>query len=76
MKRSNIQRTKSEAQRLLDRIDTMEAMAGWTRYTATGGAYATSQPHPDDSFNAGQYVAAVKRASLDLSRELAKLRKS
>lgn len=75
MKRKQTDAVKAEVARLLERITEMERMAGWTRYSAHG-VYASSNPHPDDSFNGGQYVAAVKRASLDLSRLLIDLRKS
>lgn len=80
MKRKEIDAIKSEVARLLQRIDEMERCAGWTRYSSTKNAagnydHATSQPHPEDTFNAGRYPAAVKRASLDLSKALVEIRR-
>lgn len=74
MHRRNIDAVKAEVQRLLERIDVLERCAGWTRYTDYVNA-ATSKPHPDDTFNSGQYTAAVKRASLDLSKALVEIRR-
>ena len=74
IQRKHIDAVKAEVNRLLQRIDEMERCAGWTRYTASGNA-ATSKPHPDDTFNGGQYAAAVKRSSLDLGRALVRLRR-
>ena len=74
IRRSDILAVKADAARLLERIREMESVAGWTRYTDYVNA-ATSQPHPDDTFNSGQYTAAVKRASMDLSRSLVRLRR-
>ena len=74
MKRKEIDVIKAEVARLLQRIDELERLAGWTRYEKGGNA-ATSKPHPEDTFNGGQYAAAVKRASLDLSRALVEIRK-
>lgn len=74
MRRKDIEAIKTEAARLLERIDEMERAAGWTRY-AHGGNVATSKPHPGDTFNHGKYTAAVKRASLDLSRALVEIRR-
>lgn len=74
MHRRNIDAVKAEAIRLLGRIELMERAAGWTRFTACENV-ATSKPHPDDHFNSGQYTAAVKRASLDLSKALVEIRR-
>lgn len=80
MRRKEIEAIKAEIDRLLRRIEMMEHMAGWTRYSNKPNAagqydHATSAKHPDDKFNSGQYTAAVKRASLDLSRALVEIRK-
>lgn len=80
MKRKEIDVIKAEVARLLQRIDELERCAGWTRYSSTKNAagnydHATSTPHPEDTFNGGRYVAAVKRASLDLSKALVEIRK-
>lgn len=80
MKRKEIDAIKSEVARLLQRIDEMERCAGWTRYSSTKNAagnydHATSKPHPEDTFNSGKYPAAVKRASLDLSKALVEIRR-
>ena len=74
IRRSDILAVKADAARLLERIREMEAVAGWTRYGACGDE-ATSKPHPDDTFNYGQYTAAVKRASMDMSRSMVRLRR-
>lgn len=74
IQRKTIERVKQDVQRLLDRIAVMERAAGWTRYTAGENA-ATSHPHPDDAFNYGQWTAAVKRASMDLSKSLVEIRR-
>lgn len=74
MNRRNIETVKAECRRLLDRIGVMERAAGWTRYTRDGDQ-ATSKPHPEDEFCSGQYTAAVKRASMDLSRALVEIRR-
>ena len=74
MRRKKIDAVKAEAQRLLERIDVLERCAGWTRYTDYVNA-STSKPHPDDTFKNGQYTAAVKRASLDLSKALVEIRR-
>ena len=78
--RKDIDAIKIEVDRLLRRIEMMELMAGWTRYSSKPNAaglydHATRAKHPDDKFNSGQYTAAVKRASLDLSRALVEIRK-
>jgi hypothetical protein len=74
MNRDKIDQAKADALRFLARVDELERCAGWSRYTATGNE-ATSTPHPDDWFKWGQYTAAVKRASMDLTRSLANVRK-
>lgn len=74
MKRKEIDAIKAEVARLLQRIDDMEHLAGWTRYEKGENA-ATSKPHPEDTFYGGQYTAAVKRASLDLSKALVEIRR-
>jgi len=80
VKRKEIDALKSEIARLLQRIDEMERCAGWTRYGSTKNAagnydHATNEPHPEDTFNSGKYPAAVKRASLDLSKALVEIRR-
>ena len=80
MKRKKIDAIKAEVARLLQRIDELERCAGWTRYGSTKNSagnydHATSKPHPEDTFNCGRYVAAVKRASLDLSKALVEIRR-
>ena len=80
MKRREIDVIKTEVNRLLQRIGDLERCAGWTRYSSTQNAvgnydHATSKPHPEDVFNYGQYTAAVKRASLDLSKALVEIRR-
>lgn len=74
MKRKEIDAIKTEVARLLQRIEDMERCAGWTRYEKGGNA-ATSKPHPEDTFYGGKYTAAVKRASLDLSKALVEIRR-
>ena len=74
MKRKEVEAAKTEARRFLERVDVMERCAGWTRYTLDGNQ-ATSKPNPDDTFNGGEYTAAVKRASMDLTRALAVIRR-
>lgn len=74
MRRKQVEQVKAQAKELLHRIDVMERMAGWTRYTMDGNM-ASSKPHPDDSFNGGMHTASVKRASMDLSRSLVEIRK-
>lgn len=74
MKRKEIDVIKAEVARLLQRIDDMERLAGWKRYEK-GVDAATSKPHPEDTLNGGQYAAAVKRASLDLSKALVEIRR-
>lgn len=74
MKRKEIDVIKAEVARLLQRIDELERLAGWTRYEK-GVDAATSKPHPEDTLNGGQYAAAVKRASLDLSKALVEIRR-
>lgn len=74
MQRKQVETVKAEARRLLDRIAEMERGAGWTRFTLDGNM-ATSKPHPDDEFDPGRYTAAVKRASMDLSRALVEIRR-
>lgn len=79
MKRKEIDAIKTEVNRLLQRIDDLERCAGWTRCSSTQNAagnydHATTRPHPADYFNAGKYTAAVKRASLDLSKALVEIR--
>lgn len=75
MKRKDIDAIKTEADRLLKRIEVMETMAGWTNYKLGVNEAALGKKQPDDKFKSGQYTAAVKRASLDLSRALVEIRK-
>ncbi len=80
MKRKEIDAIKAEVARLLQRIDELECLAGWTRYSSTKNSagnydHATIKPHPNDNFNPGQFTAAVKRASMDLSRALVEIRR-
>ncbi len=74
MKRKTIDQAKADAIRFLQRIEELERCAGWTRYSDFIDK-ASSKPHPDDLFNSGQFTAAVKRASMDLTRSLAEVRK-
>lgn len=75
IRRKHIDAIKAEAQRLLQRIDEMECCAGWYRYEGGVNAAALGAKHPDDWLNGGQYAAAVKRASLDLSKALVEIRR-
>ena len=72
MNRRIIESVKTEAHRLLEKIDMMERCAGWTNYTQD---VVQGVPHPKDRFEYGQYTAAVKRASMDLSRALVEIRR-
>lgn len=72
MNRRIIESVKTEAHRLLEKIDMMERCAGWTNYTQD---VVQGIPHPKDCFDYGQYTAAVKRASMDLSRALVEIRR-
>jgi len=72
MNRRIIESVKTEAHRLLVKIDMMERCAGWTNYTQD---VVQGMPHPKDRFEYGQYTAAVKRASMDLSRALVEIRR-
>lgn len=74
MKRKTVDEVKAEATRLLSKIDELERCAGWSHWT-TEGDKTTSKPHPDDSFNYGEFTAAVRRSSMDLTKALAKLRR-
>lgn len=74
MKRKTVDEVKADAKRLLSKIDELERCAGWSRYNEFGNQ-ATSKPHPDDSFNYGEFTAAVRRSSMDLTKALAKLRR-
>lgn len=77
MKRSDVDIVKVECTRLLARISELERCAGWSRYESfadgTVKDCATKQPHPNDIFDGGHYVSAVKRARLDLRRVLTKI---
>ena len=75
MRRKEIEAIKTEIDRLLQRIAMMERMAGWTNYKRGVNEAALGKKQPDDKFNSGQYTAAVKRASLDLSRALVEIRR-
>lgn len=68
---------KAEAMRLLQRIEEMERAAGWKNYDTPGirTDQHIAKPRPNDYFNGGQYTAAVKRASMDLSRALVEIRR-
>ncbi len=72
MNRQTIETVKAEAHRLLVKIDMMERCAGWTNYSKDA---IRGVPHPKDSFEYGQYTAAVKRSSMDLSRALVEIRR-
>lgn len=74
MRRKLVNEAKEEALRLLKRIDELERCAGWHRWSAEGKS-DTSKPHPDDTFNSGEFTAAVRRSSLDLTKALARLRR-
>ena len=73
MKRQDVDRVKAQAKELLHRIDQMERCAGWFNVETHGEA--NPRPHPRDRFNAGQFTASVKRASMDLTRSLVDLRR-
>jgi hypothetical protein len=77
MRRKDVDRVKAQAKELLHRIDVMERCAGWHRFVQVGLMVneESSRPHPDDTFNAGQFCASVKRASMDLSKSLVELRR-
>lgn len=77
IQRKQIDAVKIEAKRLLQRIHEMECCAGWFNYETPGGRAVVREgpPHPSDNFNGGQYTAAVKRASLDLSRAMVAIRR-
>ena len=80
MNRSKITKAKEEAERLLERIGELESCAGWYRPPSQGvlGGWYTSDCQtklPDDQFSSGRYTASVRRASMDLTRALAELRK-
>ena len=75
IRRKEIDAIKAEVTRLLQRIDELERIAGWYRYEGGMIRAALGEKHPDDRFNSGQYTAAVKRASLDLSRALVGIRR-
>lgn len=77
MKRSDVDAVKAECTRLLERIAIMEHCAGWTRFEEDiDGDFvdrADSKVHPDDEFRPGEFVAAVKRARLDLQKALQRI---
>lgn len=75
IQRKHIDAIKAEAQRLLQRIDQMERCAGWFCYRDGVNEAALGRKSPNDTFNSGQYTAAVKRASLDLSKALVEIRR-
>jgi hypothetical protein len=54
----------AEAKRFIEAAKVVERAAGWTEYTKG-----------DPYYNGGQHCAAVKRASMDLSRALADVRR-
>ena len=72
MNRRIIESVKTEAHRLLEKIDMMERCAGWSNDSED---VIQGVPHPKDRFEYGQYTAAVKRASMDLSRALVEIRR-
>jgi len=72
MNRKTTDKAKAQARRLIEEIETMERCAGWFRVV---DGVRTSKPHPDDNFNGGEYAASVKRASMDMTRTLADLRR-
>jgi hypothetical protein len=77
MRRKDVDRVKAQAKELLHRIDVMERCAGWRRFVQVGLMVdqESSKPHPEDTFNPGQFCASVKRASMDLSKSLVELRR-
>lgn len=75
IQRRQIEAIKTEAQRLLQRIDELERCAGWFNYRGGVNEAALGKKSPDDTFNYGQFTAAVKRASLDLSKALVEIRR-
>jgi hypothetical protein len=52
MRRSEVEKVKAEAKRLLEAIAVMENCSGWYQYGPCGNQ-ATSKPHPNDTFNSG-----------------------
>lgn len=77
IQRKHIDAVKAEAQRLLQKIDELERLAGWDNFDTPGVRVDQhmAKPKPTDYFHYGQYTAAVKRASMDLSRALVELRR-
>jgi hypothetical protein len=74
MNRSEVEKVKAEAKRLLEAIAVMERCAGWQRWV-NGENQANRKLHPEDTFNSGMHTASVKRASMDVSRALVALRR-
>jgi hypothetical protein len=66
MRKKVVDDAKAAAKRLLERIALMERAAG---------TYDYSERKNDPYYNSGQYTAAVRRASMDLTRTLAALRR-
>lgn len=66
MRKKVVDDAKAAAKRLLERIALMERAAG---------TYDYSERTNDPYYNSGQYTAAVRRASMDLTRTLAALRR-
>ena len=76
IQRKQIDAVKDEVKRLLRKIEEMEVCAGWRNYDTPGvQSDHMAKPRPTDHFNSGQYTAAVKRASLDLSRAMVAIRR-
>ena len=65
MKASRLGKVKREAERLLGAIYELEA----------GGAIAGCPADPDRAYSGGRLTGAVRRASLELTRALADLRR-
>jgi hypothetical protein len=70
MKRETTYKVKTEALRVLAAIDAIERCTGLVNYSCQNG-----NPHKDDVWVSGQYVASAKRASMDLTRALADMRR-
>ena len=72
MNRKTTDKAKAQALRLIEEIEMMEGFTDWFRLV---DGVRSHIPHPDDIFNGGAEVAAIKRASMDLTRTLADLRR-
>lgn len=64
MRVKTLDKAVAEAKRFLEAAEMVKRMAGWTEYTKG-----------DPWYGAGQYCAAAKRASMDLSKALVDVRR-